>query len=275
MSMKIYVPSKGRYSEDELRRGPLSDFSDKWLANTVYVVPEEEKTAYLDGLAYAGFSGKGVTVGSPDSEVRGIAQTRLAIGKIAKFYGEKMFCMVDDDVRFVRRRDDVSTSLVPCTKDDVDEMWAHVHWFLHHYAHVGVSARQGNNNSGVGSRKSLFEENTRTLRVLCYQTEAFLSVEHGRVEVMEDFDVNLQLIRSGRKNANLCWWSQDQKMTNAPGGCSTYRSHEVHERSAHKLAELHRPYVQLRQKQNKTGGEFGTRTEVTIYWKKAYEGASR
>jgi len=273
MNMKIYVPSKSRYSEDEVRRGPLADFSDQWLERTVLVVPQEEQTAYLDGLGYAGFSGKGVTVVSPDSNVRGIAQTRLAIGKAAKFYGEDMFCMVDDDVRFVRRKQEDATSLVPCTKQDVDEMWAHVHWFLHHYAHVGVSARQGNNNMGVGSRKSLFDENTRTLRVLCYRTEEFLSVEHGRGEVMEDFDVNLQLIRKGHKNANLGWWSQDQKMTNAPGGCSTYRSHEVHERSARRLAELHHPYVQLRQKQNKTGGEFGSRTEVTIFWKKAHGSA--
>lgn len=273
--MKIYVPSKGRYSEDELRRGPLADFSDEWLAKTILVVPESEWGAYCDGLGYAGLSGKGVSVAFPPDDVRGIAQTRHWIGQRAAYNDEKMFCMVDDDVRFVRRKDDEVTSLVPCTKNDVDDMWAHVHWFLHHYAHVGVSARQGNNNMGVGSRRSLFDENTRTLRVLCYRTEAFLSVQHGRVEVMEDFDVNLQLIRSGRKNANLGWWSQDQKMTNAPGGCSTYRSHEVHERSARKLAELHHPFVQLRQKQNKTGGEFGSRTEVTIYWKKAYDAASR
>lgn len=273
--MKIYVPSKGRHSEDELRRGPLADFSDKWLANTVLVVPDAERDAYRHSLERSGLVGSGVTLVTTGDDVRGIAQTRHWIGHRAAHYDERMFCMVDDDVRFVRRKSDDVTSLVPCNPDDVDEMWAHVHWFLHHYAHVGVSARQGNNNMGVGSRKSLFSENTRTLRVLCYQTEAFLSVAHGRVEVMEDFDVNLQLIRKGLKNANLGWWSQDQKMTNAPGGCSTYRSHEVHERSARKLAELHDPFVQLRQKQNKTGGEFGSRTEVTIYWKKAYDAASR
>jgi hypothetical protein len=266
--MKIYVPSKGRHSPEEIRRGPLADFSPRWLVQSVLVVPESEHEAYRSSLAETPFSG--VDVLSPVGDVRGIAQTRHWIGKHAKFRDEKMFCMVDDDVRFVRRRSRDVTSLVPCEKSDVDDMWAHVNWFLHHYAHVGVSARQGNNNMGPGTPQGLFEENTRTLRVLCYRTEEFLSVAHGRVDVMEDFDVNLQLIRAGHKNANLGFWSQDQKMTNAPGGCSTYRSHEVHEASAKKLAELHHPFVQLRQKQNKTGGEFGSRTEVTIYWKKAF-----
>lgn len=269
--MKIYIPSKGRHSPDEISRGPLADFTQKWRRNTVYVVPRDEVDAYERTMESLGLSE--VEVIDTDVTVQGIAQTRHWIGNVARTMDEKMFCMVDDDVRFVRRKSDDVTSLVPCKPDDVDEMWAHVHWFLHHYAHVGVSARQGNNNMGVGSRESLFDENTRTLRVLCYQTEAFLSVEHGRVEVMEDFDVNLQLIRKGLKNANLGFWSQDQKMTNAPGGCSTYRSHEVHEASAKKLAQLHHPFVALRQKQNKTGGEFGTRTEVTIYWKKAHDAA--
>lgn len=265
--MRIYIPSMNRVSE--IVRGPLADFSESMRRRTAYVVPRSQVDDYLAAIP------EGVSVVGVDDAIKGIAHTRLAIGQHAKTRGERTFAMCDDDVRFVRRKDGNVTSLVPCSTHDVDEMWTFVEWFLHHYAHVGISARQGNNNMGVGSRQSLFDENTRTLRVLCYRTDEFLSVEHGRVDVMEDFDVNLQLIRRGHKNANLGYWSQDQKMTNAPGGCSTYRSHEVHEASAKKLAELHHPYVALREKKNKTGGEFGTRTEVTIYWKKAYESANK
>lgn len=141
---------------------------------------------------------------------------------------------------------------------------------LDEYAHVGVSAREGNNRAGEGDAP-LLQENTRTYRVLAYQTDMFLSVEHGRVRVMEDFDVNLQLLRQGHKNACLFYWAQGQKMTNAPGGCSTWRTHEVHEESARRLAELHPGLVSLREKHNKTDADgFGTRTEVTIQWKRAY-----
>ena len=263
--MLIFIPSAGRSSKEEIKNGPLTDFSEKWQKATTYVVPVNELESYKNS----------VLTQFPDASVvacpaQGIAATRHEIGKMCQGLGVSKFAMVDDDVRFVRRITDEHVALKPCEKTDVSRMWETVDWFLDHYAHVGVSARQGNNNIGVGGPSSLFEENTRTLRVLCYRTKEFLSVKHGRVTVMEDFDVNLQLLRAGHKNANLYWWSQDQKMTNAPGGCSTYRTHEKHEESAKMLAELHSPYVKLRQKQNKTGGEFGTRTEVTIFWKKAY-----
>ena len=263
--IKIFIPSSGRHDRAEILRGPLADFSTETQARTTYVVPLDELENYVDTLGndYPHVSVVGCSA-------NGIAATRQFIGRMCDLAGLSKFAMVDDDVRFVRRITQEHTALKPCEHADVTHMWKSVEWFLDHYAHVGVSARQGNNNMGVGGASNLFEENTRTLRVLCYRTKEFLSVKHGRVTVMEDFDVNLQLLRAGYKNANLGWWSQDQKMTNAPGGCSTYRTHEKHEESAKLLAKLHHPYVALRQKKNKTGGEFGTRTEVTIFWKKAF-----
>jgi hypothetical protein len=146
---------------------------------------------------------------------------------------------------------------------------------LNEHAHVSVSAREGNNRAGVGEAP-LVSLNTRTLRVLAYRTEEFLRAEHGRVPVMEDFDVNLQLLRAGHSNACASFWAQGQRMTNEAGGCSTYRTHELHEGAARRLAELHPGLVRLRQKQNKTDREgFGTRTEVTISWKAAYADGRR
>jgi len=266
--MKIYIPSAGRSSVSEILAGPAADFSGDVLARTVYVVPEAQLQSYREALSKAGLAAEGVVAVS--SPVAGIAATRHWIGITCSESGEDKFAMVDDDVRFVRRSTADGTGLVKCSEDDVDMMWDAVESFLDTHAHVGVSARQGNNNMGVGKWNALVEINTRTLRVLCYRTKDFLRAQHGRVKVMEDFDVNLQLLRMGLTNANLGWWSQDQKMTNAPGGCSDYRTHAIHEESARKLAELHHPFVKLRQKVNKTGGEFGTRTEVTIFWKKAF-----
>ena len=266
--MKIYIPSASRFSAQSILVGPVADFSPLARQLTTYVVPNDQVANYHSTLEQTGLLAEGVSVVGCGAQ--GIAATRHWIGSQCQERGEEKFAMVDDDVRFVRRAQPDATGLVKCVPADVDDMWRCVINQLDAYAHVGVSARQGNNNMGVGRWYEVVEENTRTLRVLCYRTKDFLKAQHGRVAVMEDFDVNLQLLRMGLPNINLGWWSQDQKMTNAPGGCSTYRSHQLHEDSAHKLAELHSPFVSLRQKVNKTGGEFGTRTEVTIYWKKAF-----
>lgn len=267
--MKIYIPSSGRSGAESILAGPVADFSEDVRARTTYVVPPAQLAEYHSMLENTGLLADGVT--ATPSPALGIAATRHWIGQTCYENGEAKFAMVDDDVRFVRRASEDTTSLIKCARSDVDEMWQFVENQLDYFAHVGVSARQGNNNIGVGDQLTVVDVNTRTLRVLCYLTKDFLKAQHGRVPVMEDFDVNLQLLRMGRPNLNIGWWSQDQKMTNAPGGCSTYRTHQLHEQAAHKLAELHAPYVKLRQKANKTGGEFGTRTEVTIYWKKAFD----
>ena len=119
---------------------------------------------------------------------------------------------------------------------------------------------------------TLVDHNTRTLRVLAYQTQAHVRCNHLRVSVMEDFDIALQLLEKGGSIAVSYWWAQGQRMTNESGGCSVYRSHEVHEDSARSLATLHPGLVSLRQKSNKTDRDgFGTRTEVTIQWKLAHK----
>ena len=266
--MLIYIPSMGRFRDYEIAAGPTTDMSPEALCRTRYVVPGDEVLLYRHSLDACGMQGVGV-LACPD---RGIAKTRLAIGEHASREGAVSFAMLDDDIGFLVRKEENSWQLRGAEKEDVDQMFAAVrYWLARGYAHVGVSAREGNNRVGPGGH-GLKNDCTRTIRFLAYNTDAFLGVEHGRVEVMEDFDVNLQLLRQGKPNTCLHFWAQGQKMTNAPGGCSIYRSHEVQSRSAERLAQLHPKYVKLRQKQNKTDADgFGTRTEVTIMWKQCYE----
>lgn len=266
--MRIYIPSASRWNPEDIAAGPLSDFTLEIRQRVVYVVPNDQIDAYRETFEKTGLLSIGVSL--IGCSARGIAATRHWIGSHCDERGEAKFAMVDDDVRFARRINSTGTGLMKCVPADLSDMWRFVENQLDAYAHVGVSARQGNNNMGVGRWYELVEENTRTIRVLCYRTADFLRAKHGRVPVMEDFDVNLQLIRMGLPNLNVGWWTQDQKMTNAPGGCSSYRTHQLHEQAARTLADLHPLYVKLRQKVNKTGGEFGTRTEVTIFWKKAF-----
>lgn len=265
MTFAVFIPSMSRAKAQLVQSGPYPHLHAAGVHHVAYVVPPAQLADYV---------ALGLPVVPHPEECRGIAKVRRWIGEYAKAYGIEKFLMLDDDVSFFTRRADDDTRLRKSEPSDVAEMVQAVRDALNSYGHVGISARGGNNNAGTGA-KPLAKDNTRTIRALAYRTEDFLSVEHGRVVVMEDFDVNLQLLRKGIPNTCLHYWATDQAGTQQPGGCSDYRNHQNHEESAHMLAELHHPFVRTRLKKNKTGGEFGTRTEVTIYWKKAYESSGK
>lgn len=264
MTLPIYIPSLGRGTPRELTSGPLADLPAELRPTIHYVVPRSGSSVYSSAL---GEVAPGVSV--LQSAARGIAATRFWIGNHAAKMGWPKFIMLDDDIRFLVRRSECTWQLRGTQDDEVVEMLWWVEHLLDTFGHVGISPREGNNRSGEGPLP-LTTESTRTLRALAYRTDDFLSVEHGRVQVMEDFDVNLQLLERGVRNCSVSYWAQGQKMTQAEGGCSSYRTHEVQEESARRLAELHPGLVELRTKQNKTDTDgFGTRTEVTIQWKQA------
>jgi hypothetical protein len=144
--------------------------------------------------------------------------------------------------------------------------------YLNKYAHGSVDIRQGN-NARNNDKKYPVKIVGRMLRVLGYQTIPFLASVHGRVPVMEDFDVTLQLLRRGYPNFILTNWVQDQQQTQLPGGCSDYRDHEKQSAAAEELKRLHPAFVEIVQKQNSTGGAFGNRKDVRIKWEQALKSA--
>jgi hypothetical protein len=272
MTMGIYVPSMGRAKYLFQKTMTI-----KFIPNFTFVVPPDEVDAYVAAVRHLNAH---TVIGCP---AKGIAATRLWIGEYARKKKQDKFLMIDDDLNFAVRKSVDAYNLRPSTSTDIEEMLEWTEDMLNEYAHVSVSPRAV--NAGVPALKSgnvetLWQENKRTLRYLAYRTKDFLSVKHGRVPVMEDFDVNLQLLRTGRKNLLSYWWAQDQRETGSPGGCATYRTHALHEEAAHKLAELHAPFVTLREKENKSqtvkaAEAFRKRTEVTIYWEKAYQSSQR
>lgn len=255
----VFIPSLGRATRQHVETGPLATLPQDYPYT--YVVRPFEEEAYRK---------LGVNVTVLSEEVSNIGETRLWIGRIAQAWGLEKFVMLDDDLRFFTRIDEHGTKLRKSTQEDTLDMLRAVEGVLDSgCALAGISARQGNNHAGEGPRP-LLAHNTRTNGATGVRTKEFLSVEHNRVKVMEDFDVSIQLLRAGHENATVFYWAYDQNQTNAVGGCSSYRTHAIQHESAVKLQELHgEKLVRLRQKQNKTGGEFGTRTEVTVYWKKA------
>jgi hypothetical protein len=270
--MKIYIPSRGRSSQ--ILQGPLADMDAELRARCVYVVLSAEEGAYRASLANKGFPEVAVSA----ADYVSIGQKRHIIGRRAAAAGEAKFLMMDDDVGLLVRKAEDDWPLRRVAAPDIAAMLAAIEGLLDEVASVGVSGREGNNRAGIGGPLALdlVVRHTRVMRVLAYRTEDFLACEHDRLPVMEDFDVQLQLLRAGRGNACLYYWANGQTRTNAPGGCSIWRTREVHEAGARRLAELHPGFVRLRQKRNKTDAEgLGTRTEVTISWKSAFESSQK
>jgi hypothetical protein len=268
--VKIYIPSYRRYNT--IHGGTLKWIPSGLLREVVVVVRDEEYDWYVKSLDYQRRQ-HGLQLLCLRG-VNGISDTREMIGLAAQSQGEECFCTMDDDVMFAVRKSPETTSLRPQGVADFVEMMMTLEVLCTEYAQVAISLRQGNNNVGVGP-PPLMQENGRAIRVCAFRTKEFNTCTHNRVSVMEDIDVTLQLLSSGYKNAVLYYWANDQKQTNAPGGCSSWRTHEVHDAAARKMAELWPGICTLRQKENKTGGEFGTRTEITVQWKKVYEQGGR
>lgn len=199
-----------------------------------------------------------------------IGEKRRQMAVEAKKLGYKKIMMIDDDVNLLVRRADDNWQLRYTEDDETIEMYNYVSMFLERYAQVSLGAREGNNRLGLGG-PDIIIENYRGMRANAFNVDEFLSLEHGRVAVMEDFDITLQLLRRRRKTAVTVYWATGQKATNTEGGCSLWRTHELHEQSVYKLMELHPGLVRARWKENKGGGEFGKRVEATISWKQAYD----
>jgi protein gp37 len=263
--MKLYVPSLARAA---FIHGPNSTLT--WIKGTAlahrtfYVVRSAEVAAYKQALA-----GTGARV-LDDNGAKNIGATRAFIAETAQAAGEPKFMMADDDLQLLVRRSPDTQNLRRAEPADTEFLIAEMERLLDTYAQVAVSCREGNNWAGSGPCP-LLRENTRAMRLYAFRTEEFLSVDAGRLGTLEDFDVTLQLLRAGKKNAVIYYYAQGQASTQSAGGCSRYRTVDNHDAACRQLQQLHPEFVTLRKKVSKTAQNgFGVRTEVTIQWQRAY-----
>ncbi len=232
--------------------------------NQVHLVVDSSE--YKDYCkAYKDVGGLMVTA----TRVKGIARTRQWIlTTLARKYNVRYVIMLDDDMWFFKRPNMQQPKLVKCSAD-LPILWMSK-MLNRDYAHVGISARQGNNHVDQP-----FVKSTRSMNVYGYDTNVLNNerIKFGRVPVMEDFDLTLQLLRLGYPNAvayKYAWNQADQ--SNAQGGCSGYRTHELQKSAAHRLAELHPDYVRVVRKKSKWPG-MEDRYDVRIQWRKAIKDA--
>lgn len=273
----ICIPSAGRASRQITLRN-LRRF--KMLERTVLCVPEDQKRRYDVEL------GTQVIVEPVPARCAGIAATReWILTTMAPKFRARRVLMVDDDMDFCYRpKMDEPKLLIVETKERMDAMIELLErWMNEGFVHVGVSARQGNNNKYYDERKVYglhqYRDATRMMNMYAYDVDALkkLRVKFGRVPVMEDFDLTLQLLRMGKPNRVLFEYCWNQRDSGATGGCSTYRTPEMQAAAARELARLHPEFVKVVTKQSKSTSSswkgMKERVDVTVYWRKALDSA--
>lgn len=256
--MNIYIPSSGRPGE----QFTLSQIPDHWKGRTFLVVPESEMLQYEHDAKVH----RCALVGCPH---KGIGPTRQFI--ISASYPRPV-CMLDDDLRFFKRRHDDRTKFEDAYQGDMDLMLQQIERQLQKFAAVGVCPREGGNRY---PDHAYF--NCRLLRVLAYDTIVLsrLGVRFDDIPVMEDFYVALTLLTQGYENLMLSDWCHNQRGSNERGGCSQYRTMDVQKQAAHKLAEMFPDFVTVVTKTTKTAWGGQERTDVRVQWKKAYVSSQR
>lgn len=249
--LTIVIPSSGR-SFDQVTLAQLTGLEAVLLA-----VPQKEVKDYsnlFDCLWPI-----------PD-KVKGISGTRKYLIESSP---TKFLLMLDDDMTFAARDDMSSPKLRSLQPGDpgITEMIAYWYEMCHKYAHVGLSARQGNNR--------VFDpvtECSRMFNAYMYDVPRIKAAKPimGRLPVMEDFDLTLQLLRKGIPNAMIYKWCWNQSGSNKKGGCSQYRTNEMQTQAALKLKEYHPDFVRVVEKESKNWEGMEKRTDVIVSWKKAY-----
>lgn len=181
--------------------------------------------------------------------------------------------IMDDDLRFNVRRDNDHSRLHKPTEEEAVAMFEEIeHVLSDDIPFVGVSRREGNNRQELNH---VF--NTRIAQMWAVRGPLLRSLGYrfDRTKTKEDMDMILQVLTGGRRNLCLYQWAVEGGASNADGGCSTYRTHELMKEDAEKFAALWPDFVTVVAKETKVSWGGGVRYDVRVQWKKAYEHGQR
>lgn len=207
----------------------------------------------------------GVNILSVPDEIKGIGKVRQFVIENIK---EKYVWFIDDDLNFLRREPN-SIKLKKIKDSDFIDLY---NWNKEQlekgFGIVGCSAQGGNNRF-----EGKFTYFSRIFSVYALNTKILNkhNIKFSEMEVMEDFNVVLDLLRFGYKSIINTEFAHNQKASNQSGGCSeSGRTLEVQKKSALYLAQKHKPFVKVVKKKSKNWIGMEERYDVRIYWKKAF-----
>lgn len=258
--MQIFIPTYGRSGEQVT----LSNLLPTGRKVTL-VVQEREVEKYAQYL----FNPQ-IDVWTLPPHIQTISATRDHILEHAE---EDTLLMLDDDLDFAVRRTDDPTRFRSPTAEDIERMLGEVEELLSTSPFVSIGAREGGNRN-----TEPFLYNTRMMRALGYRRGYLRAwkITFAPMELMEDFHVALQImLKGGRCVVANRWVTNQRSGSGAKGGCSSYRTLEMHGAAARQLAALYPEYVTVVHKQTKTAWGGQPRLDVRVAWKKAAEAGRR
>jgi hypothetical protein len=274
--MLLTIPSKGRASNQVTLRN-FKKFAPMHYM-PILVVPDNEQKTYRN-------NNLGIEIVGTPPEIFGISKTReWILTKLARSRGAKHVGMIDDDMDFCYRPNPKAAPLLMVTSSEkmLDMLGRMEAWLNSGFVHVGLSARQGNNNPYKNEQGEdglhEYRDATRMMNFYIYDVSKLreLDIKLGRMDVMEDFDLTLQLLRKGFPNRVLYEYCWNQRGSGATGGCSTYRTAEMQAKAAHKLAALHPDFVNIKLKKSKANWKgLEERVDVIVGWRKAFESSGK
>jgi hypothetical protein len=266
--LQIIIPTRGR-KEDQLT---VQSLGKEFMHRTTLVCPQKDYGS-LRGLR----EDYNVVV-QPDTNWK-IAQKREWIIQEWNKRGHNKIIMLDDDLRFATRISDNDWHLRPIGGEELIQEFQRIEDKLgEEFPHVGFGQRQGNNQLAEVGWKI---PGKQVCTLGYYLPIVAKEVRWDLVELREDMCATLQLLLKGYPNAVWTETVVDQREFDAPGGCSTYRTVEMSNIEAEKLASLYPQYVSTvtrKYNEKKQGGKkkvSTTRIETIIQWNKALEEGQR
>lgn len=257
--MQIIIPTRGRTSQQLT----LQSLPPELRRRTTLVCPKKEAVR-LSHL----YDDVEIVV-EPTAGMK-IAQTREWI--VQEWYraGYDKIIMLDDDQTIATRISADDWHLRAISGEELIIEFQRIEDKLGpQFPHVGFGQRQGNNHEDGGWKSP---------GKMCYALAYYLPIvakefRWDLVELREDYCVSLQLLLKGY--ANAVWTGtvfDDRNGHNSVGGCSTYRTVEMSNAEAEKLAKLFPNYVSVRDREYETSLR---RKEVNVRWQKALDDGRR
>lgn len=266
----IFIPTRGRPDKQiTLRSIPKEYHSNVFLVTSTAEVKELRRNV-------------GKTPFILPDDTNNLSDRRQSIQEYANIISDKII-MMDDDLVFLKKgpKKDPSAktpySMYSIHPTDFKIMMNEIEDVLEDHAIASFAER---NRCHTYSPDQLdLDYNGRMNGVLAYRTDVVSreKLRWNSFKLCADFDMTLSLYRAGYSGAVICRYIWGQRGTsNAKGGCSNYRTKELHAEVIKKLAAKHKPFVQIVEKETKGGwyGE-GKRIDARIAWKKAWKSATK
>ena len=171
----------------------------------------------------------------------------------------------------IERENEEGSSNRKLTDDEFDDMMSSInYWIDEGFIHVGCDAAWN-----PPTRDKDYKVNSRICGNVFYDGTKLPvdKIDWTGLKIAEDYYVTLQLLTMGYQNKISLKYRVDPHETQSKGGCSTFRSLDLHNDSMKQLQQKFPSFVKLKEKVAKNSGEWSNKVKLAavIQWKKAYQ----